>query len=195
MKYKFLPFLFSVLGLIACTAQPDALSNSVQSFTDNVRSFCGQAFTGKLVTTDPEDDAWRAAEIKMHVRDCSGDEIKIAMHFGEHRSMTWLLREEDGALALRHDHRQKDGSPSPLTFYGGPVAALTDTRAEFPADQSSKDLFDILGIPDSKERTWAIEARPADNLFAYEKSRPNHYFRIEFDTASPIPSLPTPWGW
>lgn len=195
MKLTPVFFLIVPLALMACTAQSNDSPNPNQIFTDNVRTFCGQAFSGKVVTTDPEDDAWREAEIKMHMRDCSGEEIKIAMHIGEHRSITWLLREENEALALRHDHRKKDGSPSVLTFFGGPVGALTDTRAEFIADQSSQELFDSLNIPDSKNRTWAIEARPEDDLFAYERRRPGHFFRIEFDTASPIQTPPTPWGW
>ena len=194
---KHIPFIFLIapFALIACTAQSNAPTNSGQSFLNNVRSFCGQAFVGKVMTTDPQDDAWRAAEIKMHVRDCADEDIKIALHVGDHRSITWLLREEDGTLALRHDHRQKDGSPSVLTFFGGPVEALTDTRAEFSADQSSQTLFDSLSIPDSKERSWAIEARPVNNHFAYERRRPGHLFRIEFDTTNPIETPPTPWGW
>ena len=192
---KHIPFLIAPFALIACVAELQIPSNSTQSFTDNVRNFCGQAFIGKVMTTDPADKEWRTAEIKMHVRDCADEEIKIALHVGDHRSITWLLREEDEVLALRHDHRQKDGSPSVLTFFGGPAEIVTDTRAEFSADQSSQTLFDSLSIPDAKERAWALEARPADNLFAYERRRPGHLFRIEFDTSKPIKAPPTPWGW
>ena len=194
---KHTPFIFLIVSLIlvACGAKSQISPDSAQAFTDNVRKLCGQAFIGEVSTTDPGDDEWRAAEIKMHVRDCVGAEIKIALHVGEHRSITWLLRDEDGTLALRHDHRQKDGSPSVLTFFGGPAEIVTDTRAEFSADQSSQTLFDSLSIPDSKERSWAVEARPVDNLFAYERRRPGHLFRIEFDTSKPIKAPPTPWGW
>lgn len=183
--------LFALLLLLACTAQPKPLQN----FTDNVRSFCGQAFAGKIVTTDAADDEWRAQDIQMHVRDCTGEQIKIALHVGENRSRTWILRDEDGVFALRHDHRHEDGSPDTLTFYGGHLSRLTNTRAEFPADQSTKDLFDRENIPVSKDNTWAMEARPDDGLFAYEMRRPNRDFRIEFDTTAPIPAPPTPWGW
>ena len=193
MTYK--PFALLLLLMSACTAQTQSPPNSVQSFTENVRHFCGQAFAGKIVTTDAADDAWRAEEIKMHVRDCSNDEIKIALHVGENRSRTWILRDEDGVFELRHDHRHEDGSSDALTFYGGYLGRLTETRAEFPADQSTKDLFDRENIPVSKANIWAMEARPADNLFAYEMRRPNRDFRIEFDTANPIPAPPTPWGW
>ena len=191
MKY----ISIALLALTACTAQTNTEFNPVQNFKDNVRVFCGQAFAGKIISTDAADDEWRAQDIKMHVRDCSGDEIKIALHVGENRSRTWILREEDGVFALRHDHRHKDGSADALTFYGGHLGALTDTRAEFPADQSTKDLFDRENISVSNANTWAMEARPEDGIFMYEMRRPNRDFRIEFDTASPIPLPPTPWGW
>ena len=165
------------------------------SFTEKVRQFCGQAFAGKIVSTDAADDAWRKENIKMHVRDCADGEIKIALHVGENRSRTWILRPEDGRLALRHDHRHEDGSPDALTFYGGLLGNITENRAEFPADQSTKDLFERENIPVSKTNTWAMEAHPEDGIFIYEMRRPNRDFRIEFDTSTPIKTPPTSWGW
>ena len=192
MKYNLLAL--SLLALTACNAEPHTPAKSMQAFTDNVRSFCGQAFAGKIISKDAADEEWRKEDIKMHVRDCTGDEIKIALHVGENRSRTWILRDEGGVFALRHDHRHEDGKPDALTFYGGHLGALTDTRAEFPADQSTKDLFDHENIPVSKANIWAMEARPKDGVFLYEMRRPNRDFRIEFDTSNPIPAPPTPWG-
>jgi len=179
------------LVFLACSPQ----SSTEDQFTGKIRALCGQAYGGQIVTNDAADEAWRAETIKMHVRDCTGDEIKIALHVGENRSRTWILREEDGTLALRHDHRHEDGSPDSLTYYGGLLAKITEARAEFPADQSTKDLFDRENIPVSKANTWAMEMRPEDDIFAYEMRRPNRDFRIEFDTSAPISAPPTPWGW
>ena len=165
------------------------------AFMDNVRIHCGKAFAGKIISQDEADDAWRAEEIKMHVRDCSKNEIKIALHVGENRSRTWILRDEDAGFALRHDHRHEDGSPDALTYYGGHLGNITNTRAEFPADQSTKDLFNRENIPVSKANIWAMEARPKNGVFIYEMRRPNRDFRIEFDTTAPITAPPTPWGW
>jgi len=196
MKLSIIP-AFLTLTLAACTAAPDVESHFTpeNNFTESVRNLCGQAFNGKIVSPDAADDAWRKEDIKMHVRDCSGGEIKIALHVGDNKSRTWILRKEDGIIALRHDHRHEDGSPDALTFYGGLLGNITESRAEFPADQSTKDLFDRENIPVSKANTWAMETRPKDGIFAYEMRRPNRDFRIEFDTTSPIAPPPTPWGW
>jgi len=190
MKSSYVIVVLILILLGACSAKPD----KKKSFTDSVRSFCGQAFNGKIVTTDAADDEWRKEIITMHMRDC-GEDIKIALHVGENRSRTWILRDEDGRLALRHDHRHEDGTPDALTYYGGLLSVLTETRAEFPADQSTKDLFDSEGIPVSKANTWAMEIQAEDNIFAYEMRRPNRNFRIEFDTANPVSVPPIPWGW
>ena len=190
-------FALSVIPvLIACAPQNQGDAKKTKAaFTDNVRAFCGKAFAGKIISQDDADADWRAEEIKMHVRDCTNNEIKIALHVGENRSRTWILRDEDGMFALRHDHRHEDGSPDALTYYGGHLGKITSTRAEFPADQSTKDLFDRENIPVSKANTWAMEARPKEGVFMYEMRRPNRDFRIKFDTKNPIKAPPTPWGW
>ena len=54
----------------------------------------------------------------------------------------------------------------------------------FPADQSTKDLFDREGIPVSKQNVWAVEVRPT--VFRYEMARPNRFFQVEFDTSAPV---------
>ena len=129
-----LPTLMIVpLALWGCSA-PDTAG---ETFTANMRNFCGQAFAGQLVTDDPEDEAWRNADIKMHMFDCADGEVKIALHVGEHRSMTWIVIGEGEALALLHDHRQKDGSPHVFTDFGGAAQRVTDRRAEFPANPQS----------------------------------------------------------
>lgn len=191
MKHILLSSAITAFALTACSGPPDPQA----AFTDTVRTFCGQAFSGKILSTDAVDELWRQEDIKMHVRDCSDNEIKIALHVGDNKSRTWILRDEDGVFALRHDHRHEDGSPDALTFYGGLLGSITNTRAEFPADQSTKDLFDRENIPVSKANTWAMEARPKDGIFTYEMRRPNRDFRIEFDTRTPIDAPPTPWGW
>ena len=187
-----LPTLMIVpVALWGCSA-PDTAG---EKFTANMRSFCGQAFAGQLVTDDPEDEAWRNADIKMHMFDCKDGEVKIALHVGEHRSMTWIVSGEAGALSLVHDHRQKDGRPHVFTHFGGTAARVTDTRAEFQANPYSIETFERLGLPDAAGRTWALEVQAEADIFAYERQRPEHVFRIEFDTKTPIPTPPAGWGW
>ncbi|GGC99266.1 hypothetical protein [Aquisalinus flavus] len=180
---RLLPLL-CILLLPACDGQSVARSE----FMGRLSQLCGKAYEGTIVSTDPQDDDWRAERIIMHVRDCNDDEIRIPLYVGEDASRTWILHDEGGRLALRHDHRHEDGTPDAITMYGG--AATDDgnsgSRQNFPADEATKEIFDREGIPESKQNIWAIEVRPVSNLFAYEMARPGRYFRIEFDTSTPV---------
>ena len=185
---RLVTLLSVTLLLIACDRQ----SVTRSEFMDRVALLCGNAYEGTIVSNDPQDDDWRAERIVMHVRDCSDDEIRSPLYVGDDASRTWILRDEDGKLALRHDHRHEDGTPDAITMYGGPAGASASnetnsgSRQNFPADEATKEMFDREGISESKQNIWAIEVSPVSNLFAYEMSRPGRYFRIEFDTGNPV---------
>ena len=181
-------------AISACAGSP--LSTPQEGFWANVSALCGNAYRGELVSTDEQDADFRSAEIVMHVAECGDQEIRIPLHVGDDRSRTWVLTRADNTISLHHDHRHEDGEPDDITLYGGTgVTASADTRVEFPADDATKALFDRTGIPVSKSNTWAMEAHAETELFAYEMSRPNRFFRIEFDTSTPQSDLPPkPWG-
>ena len=65
-------------------------------------------------------------------------------------------------------------------------------RAEFPVDAYSIDMFQREGLTASVTNVWAMEI--TDNMFAYELSRENRFFRVEFDLTEPVPAPPAPWG-
>jgi hypothetical protein len=184
--------------LTACQSNaPDAQG---AAFLSQITPHCGKAYTGQIISSDADDDAWRAEDIIMHVRDCTGGEFKIALHVGDNRSRTWILRYEDDPklgdkLALRHDHRHEDGEPDALTYYGGLAADISTTRISFPADGFTKTLFDRENIPVSKDNIWAMSLSESDKTFTYEMRRPNRDFRIEFDLTAETKTPPTPWGW
>ncbi len=188
--------LVSVVTLTACQESITKNARPEDSFLAQLKPHCGKAYGGEITSQDAADEAWRQEKIIMHVRDCRGGEIKIALHIGENRSRTWILRQEDGGrFALRHDHRHEDGSPDALTFYGGFTADVSNNRISFPADQSTKELFDRENIPVSKDNIWAMEISPSRNIFSYEMRRPNRDFRIEFNLGRAVNLPPTPWGW
>lgn len=182
------------LVLAACASAPEA--PALSAFEAAITPLCGKAFEGRIVTTDAQDDDWRAQRIVMHVRGCEPGLLQIPLHVGEDHSRTWVLMQVGEAWELRHDHRHEDGEPDALTQYGGFASTPADAlRQEFPADQSTKDLFDRENIPVSKTNVWAVEVDPSANLFAYELRRPQRFLRVEFDTAAPVETPPTPWGW
>jgi len=183
---------FALLAAACVTpAQP-----APSAFETALAPLCGKAFEGRIVTTDAQDDDWRAQRVVMHVRECEPGYITIPLHVGDDRSRTWVLMQVRKDWELRHDHRHEDGEPDVLTQYGGFAATPADAlRQEFPADQATKDLFDRENIPVSKANVWAVEINPDANIFAYELKRPQRFLRVEFDTANPVAAPPAPWGW
>lgn len=185
----------AALALAACVAEtPAPTAAAHHAFFANLRMLCGQAFPGRVVTTDSADADMAGQSLVMHVRECEDDVIRIPFHVGEDRSRTWVVTRSEAGLQLKHDHRHEDGSEDTLTQYGGDTtSAGTAERQEFPADEFSKTLFTDNGIPQSATNVWAMEVHPGET-FAYELRRPNRHFRVEFDLSAPIAPPPPPWG-
>lgn len=184
-------FLAAVFTLSACTGQ----GFRSDEFMGRISQLCGNAYEGTIVSEDAVDDDWRTERVVMDVQCISKNNIRIPLHVGDNRSRTWVLTQDKGVIELRHDHRHEDGIEDTLTQYGGFASENSSgSRQNFPADQSTKDLFDREGIPVSKQNTWALEVRPTHKMFAYELSRPERFFRVEFDTSKPIDRPPPAWG-
>ena len=129
----------------------------------------------------------------MHVRECGADVIRVPFHVGDDHSRTWVISRTENGLRLKHDHRHEDGSEDAVTQYGGDsIDHPMTTRAEFPVDQFSIDMFNREGLTASVTNVWAMEID--DKVFAYELSRENRFFRVEFDLTTPAPTPPAPWG-
>lgn len=186
----------------------------------DLSALCGQAFEGRVVSDDPRDADWASQTLTMHVRDCSDTEIRIPLHVGDDRSRTWVISVQTGPwdqpvdasalregavmtcdgeceatwLRLKHDHRHEDGSEDVLTQYGGDsnLSLGAPGRAEFPADEFSRTLFEREGIPASMENVWSITL--TETSFTYALDRPGRHFAAEFDLTQPVAPPPPPWG-
>src|SRR5690606_6495237 len=86
-------------------------------FWENLKSHCGKAYEGELLTPGNEDFAGK--KLVMHVRSCQDNTILIPFFVGEDRSRTWVLTLQDDLITLKHDHRHEDGSEDDITQYGG----------------------------------------------------------------------------
>lgn len=166
-----------------------------RDFFANLSSLCGKAYEGRITSPPAAADASFAGKtLVMHVRDCSGDTIRVPFHVEDDHSRTWVISRTTTGLRLKHDHRHQDGSEDKVTQYGGdsttpPVAA----RQEFPADAFTKALLMREGNVAGAANVWAVEVHPG-RTFAYELRRPNRFFRVEFDLTSPVAPPPPPWG-
>jgi hypothetical protein len=186
--------LLAATALSACTATAPE-NESADAFLQTVSEYCGEAYSGTIVSTDPEDEDWRAVPIIADFAVCNEDELRIPLHVGDDHSRTWIVsRNADHSLHLSHQHNHEDGSPDALTMYGGSAAPdSTGERQIFPAGDDTKSLFDEQGIPVSKDNVWTMTVSPETNLFAYELSRPNRHFRVEFDLSAPVERPPPSW--
>tara|TARA_R110002124_G_scaffold128943_4_gene290090 strand:+ start:64 stop:630 length:567 start_codon:yes stop_codon:yes gene_type:complete len=173
------------LILSSCAGLPRA-ADPQDAFFARLTALCGQSFAGHLVTTDAADAELAGQPMRMQVRHCSAQEIRIPFQIGEDRSRTWVVTRTAAGLTLKHDHRDPQGQPVGLHWYGGDtVGPGTAGRQEFPVDQESIDQFNAGDASVSTTNVWAMEIEPGQ-AFAYELRRSNRHFRVEFDLTAPL---------
>jgi len=156
-----------------------------------LHGLCGQAFQGRLAEGNASDSAFRTSSLRMHVRQCSGTEIRIPFLLGEDRSRTWVVTRTAAGLRLKHDHRHADGSEDAITQYGGDTRGSgTASRQEFHADAHTASI-----IPAALTNVWTIEVVPgATFAYALRREGTDRRFRVVFDLTRPIATPPAPWG-
>jgi len=185
--------LLSLVALAGCAVVPRSAPSPGQ-FYARLRALCGQAFEGRVVTSDEADREMAAARLVIQVRSCSDDRLTIPFHVGNDHGRVWIVSRTPTGLHLRHEHRRADGSEDPVSGYGGDSDAPGNPRRQtFPADQHSRDLFVRQDAAASITNVWAIEIVPG-RLLAYELRRPGRFFRAEFDLSRPAAAPPPPWG-
>lgn len=190
------PPLATLLVLLAATACRPAPPASAQApdprtaFWNGLQSLCGRAFAGAVVEGSAADSAFRRAELRMHVRQCSADTIRIPFHVGDNRSRTWVLTRTPGGLRLKHDHRHEDGSEDRVTQYGGDTRGPgTAQIQEFWADAHTAEL-----IPAARTNVWTVEVHPGERFaYALRREGTDRRFRVEFDLTRPVDAPPAPW--
>src|SRR5690554_2453403 len=159
-------------------------------FWSNLESLCGKAFEGRLLAS-PDGDMG-GEQLRMHVRDCAPERIRIPFVVGDDLSRTWVLTRMEGRIELRHDHRLRDGRPEEITMYGGVSPNRGSANAQiFPADDRTLD-----SLPDSYPNVWLMEVHPGKRFVYYvRRQATDRYYHVEFDLAEPIDPPPPPWGW
>ena len=155
-------------------------------FFQRLSALCGNSFAGKLVAGNESDSSFATADMRVHVRDCSEREIRVAFDVGEDRSRTWIITRTDSGLRLKHRHMLIDGTEDPVSQYGGDTSvAGTAARQEFPVDEFSKAMFTKEGRTVSNTNVWAFEVESGQTL-VYELARPGRLFRVSFDLTKPL---------
>jgi len=176
-------------GAETIDAAPEAL------YFERLSQLCnGEAYAGRLVSDDAVDADFKSAAMIMGPATCDGLTVRIPFAVEDDRSRTWVVTRTETGLRLKHDHRHRDGSEDVLTQYGGDSTADGNAaRQDFPVDAETRTLFIDQEIEVSTQNTWTVEIEPGD-LFAYQMSRPERLFRVEFDLSAPVDAPPLPWG-
>ena len=205
------PALTAALLFAGCaTAQP-APAGPQDAFWAALSSHCGKAYAGGMTTADAADADLTGSAMVIAVTDCSDARIAVPFHVQRadgtwDRSRTWLITRTSAGLRLEHDHRHADGSPDPVTFYGGDTAAPGTARAQdFPVDAESIAMFQREGLTASLTNVWTVEVDAAGTpggTYAYQLRRTiaggapaERHFRVEFDLTKPVALPPPAWGW
>ena len=176
-------FTFGTLGLTAC-AGPDT-SAPLSEFQTHLQQLCGNTYTGRVTSTDPQDEEWRANPLTLGPVSCpDANTTVLPLAVGADQSRVWTLQLQDAGekLDFRHAHTLKDGSPDPVTNYGGVATNdnSTGTRAVFPVDEYSKQNFAENGLQVSMTNIWSITVDPGKTM-TYKLERKNRNFVAEFD--------------
>ena len=169
--------------LLSAAATLAACASSEPTFLEQLQSECGETLTGRVVSTQAVDADWRGKTLTLGPIDCTGERVTpdmpevtgsslvMPLAVGDDTSRVWLLHNSGGELEFRHFHYEPDGSPSPVTSYGG--AALpggTMRQQRFPADAATKANFTENGIARSNPNIWTFTI--GDGTLTYALARP-----------------------
>jgi len=186
--------LLQQASLAAVMEAPLVSIKSHDTYFNNIKQYCGQAFEGKVTVDNSASDSFANKKLIMHVRKCTDTQLQIPFHVGDDSSRTWIISKTGSGLSLKHDHRHKDGTNDVSTMYGGhTLDAGWSTVQSFPADQYSKELFAAQGIPQSIGNTWQMFIYPTE--FTYRMIRDGREFRVDFDLSKPVTPPTAPWGY
>jgi hypothetical protein len=169
--------------LIGCHHEPRSKPNSAQTWFNLLATQCGKTLTGRITRNEGANanDPFVGKRIEVEVKDCSDSQIRLPLRVGNDSSRTWIITKLPNTIRLKHEHRHADGTLDPLTNYGGQGTAKRGV-VDFPADAESIALFETQNLLPSTQNVWRIEVSQAG--LAYQLSRPNRVFRLEFDAPS-----------
>lgn len=173
----------TAIVLAACSG-PE-INSPLVGFQSHLQSLCGKSFEGNVTSADPQDEDWRKEVLTLGPVTCPNENTTVLpLAVGPDQSRVWTLKLQDAGQSLdfRHAHTLKDGSPDPVTGYGGVATSenSTSTRAIFPVDEFSKANFEENGLLASMTNTWSIDIIPGKKM-TYKLSRENRNFVAEFD--------------
>jgi hypothetical protein len=187
--------LFASFALLfaGCTLIPRGTAPQ-ELFWQRLQALCGQAFPGRVTTTEAGDSQLARARLVLHVASCAPDEVRIAFHASQDASRVWVIARTASGFSLTHIHRGEDGREEVRSHYGGETPGSgTALRQEFPANARTRALFRREDISEASANIWSITILPG-RLFGYAIDRPGRHLHIEFDLGRPVRPPGPAWG-
>lgn len=176
--------------LLAAACSPQSQPSPSDAFFENMQTICDRTVEGQVISDQEVDAQWRAATLVVGPVSCESDVIRMPLAVGDDHSRTWVLSETDEGLLFRHEHIEPDGTPSPVTQYGGLAASGgTATQQAFPADASTKANFTENGIARSNTNIWTLSLEGDELRYSLARpateAEPARDFRAVFDLSDP----------
>lgn len=187
--------LFAPLALLlaGCTIIPRGQEPQAL-FWARLQALCGQAFPGRVTTTEAGDSQLAGARLVLHVASCAPDEVRIAFHASQDASRVWVVARTAAGFSLTHIERDENGRELVRSHYGGATLAPGSAlRQEFPADARTRALFRREDVAEAAANIWSITILPG-RLFGYAIDRPGRHLHIAFDLSRPIRPPGPAWG-
>lgn len=154
-------------SLFALAAPVAQAGEARADFFAGLSGLCGATFEGASVFPRDPADAFAGKKLVAHVASCGVDEIRIPFVVGEDRSRTWIIRRDQAALTLKHDHRHADGTPDEVTMYGGAAGETGSALSQsFLADAHTAKL-----IPAAATNVWTLSLSPDGRKLTYYLER------------------------
>lgn len=175
----------ALAAIVACNPRSQGTveeSNEQAQFFQALQSQCGATYTGSTEFASSQDpnDPFVSNPLKIHIRDCSEQQIRIPFYVGADSSRTWILTLNEAGLELKHDHRLADGSLDSLTNYGG----MADTNGTSLSQTFPADAFTAQLIPEASTNKWTISLDPQSGTLEYKLERhgqPRYHARFHKD--------------
>ena len=159
-------------------------------FWNELKSLQGKTFEGQLANA-PANDDFAGKKLVMHVLYSDDETILIPFNVGDNLSRTWIFKNKNGRIELKHDHRMEDGEHDEITMYGGTSTNEGMPAMQvFPADQETLDM-----IPGAFSNIWWVTVDSTTYTYNLRRIGTERLFSVAFDLTKEIEKPAPSWGW
>jgi hypothetical protein len=207
IKIKYMNNYFIILGLsfifISCNSTSTERAHKYDTeaiktveetaaniFWNELKTLQGKTFEGQLVNA-PANDEFAGKKLVMHVLYSDDETILIPFNVENNLSRTWVFKNKNGRIELKHDHRMENGDNDEITMYGGTSTNEGMPNMQvFPADQETLDM-----IPGAFSNVWWVTVDSTTYTYNLRRIGTERVFSVAFDLTNEIEKPAPSWGW